>query len=117
MRRTSCPVLLILTLIVALPLIIAAGQKASPGDAAAGKAVFVKNCTLCHYADKTVKKIGPSLKGVFKNKELPASHKPVTETTVRAQIENGNPSKGMTPFGKKLSKADIDNLLAYLKTI
>lgn len=87
------------------------------GDAAAGKALFVKNCALCHNADKADKKIGPGLKAVLKNKELPASHKPATEADVRAQIENGNAAKGMPAFGSKLSKTEIDNLIAYLKTL
>jgi mono/diheme cytochrome c family protein len=117
MRKTSCLVLLILTLIGAIPLVIAAGQNAAPGDATAGKAVFMKNCNLCHYADKTDSKIGPGLKGLFKAKELPKSHHPVSEATAREQIEKGNPSKGMPPFGKKLSKVDVDNLIAYLKTL
>jgi cytochrome c len=93
------------------------GGPAATGEAAAGKALFVKNCALCHNADSTVKKIGPGRKGLLKNKERPASHKPATEANVRAQIENGNPAKGMPAFGTKLSKAEIDGLIAYLKTI
>ena len=54
---------------------------------------------------------------MFTAKELPKSHRPVSGATVREQIEKGNPSKGMPPFGKKLSKADVDNLIAYLKTL
>lgn len=87
------------------------------GGAAAGKVLFVKNCALCHNADKAEKKIGPSLKGVLKNKELPASHKPATEANVAEQVEKGSPSKGMPAFGAKLSKAEIDSLIAYLKTL
>jgi mono/diheme cytochrome c family protein len=87
------------------------------GDAALGKALFVKNCALCHNADKADKKIGPGLKGVLKNKELPASHKPATEASVRAQIENGSLAKGMPAFGSKFSKTEIDSLIAYLKTL
>jgi mono/diheme cytochrome c family protein len=87
------------------------------GDAAAGKALFVKNCALCHNADSTVKKIGPGLKGLLKNKELPASHKPATDANVRAQIKNGNAAKGMPAFGSKFSKTEIDGLIAYLKTL
>ena len=89
----------------------------SKGDAAAGKALFVKNCALCHNADSTVKKIGPGLKGVLKNKELPATHRPATEANVREQVEKGNAAKGMPAFGAKLSKAEIDGLIAYLKTL
>ena len=86
------------------------------GEAAAGKVLFQKNCVLCHNADQAEKKIGPGLKGVFKNKELPASHRPATEANGRAQIEGGNLAKGMPAFGAKLSKAEIDSLIAYLKT-
>ena len=117
MRKTSHLVLLILALMVALPLIIAAGQNAASGNATAGKTVFMKNCNLCHYADKTDKKIGPGLKGLFHLKELPQSHRPFSEAAVREQIQNGNSRKGMPPFGKKLSKADVDNLIAFLKTV
>ena len=117
MRKTSNLVLLILALMVALPLIIAAGQGAAAGDATAGKTVFMKNCNLCHYVDKSDKKIGPGLKGLFKLKELPMSHKPFSEAAVREQIHNGNPRKGMPAFGPKLSKADVDNLIAFLKTV
>ena len=87
------------------------------GEAPVGKVLFQKNCVLCHNADSAVKKIGPGLKGVFKNKELPASHRPTTEANVREQIETGNPAKGMPAFGAKLSKAEIDSLIAYLKTL
>ena len=87
------------------------------GEVAVGKGLFQRNCALCHNADKADKKIGPGLKAVLKNKELPASHKPATEANVRAQIENGSLAKGMPAFGSKLSKAVIDNLLAYLKIL
>ena len=87
------------------------------GEAVAGKVLFQKNCALCHNADKAEKKIGPGLKGLLKNKELPASHKPATEADVRAQIENGSLAKGMPAFGAKLSKAEIDSLIACLKTL
>ena len=79
--------------------------------------MFQKNCVLCHNADQAEKKIGPGLKGVFKNKELPASHKPATEANGRAQIENGSLAKGMPAFGAKLSKVEIDSLIAYLKSL
>lgn len=92
-------------------------QAGTAGEVAVGKGLFQRNCALCHNADKADKKIGPGLKAVLKNKELPASHKPATEANVRAQIENGSLAKGMPPFGSKLSKAEIDNLIAYLKIL
>jgi mono/diheme cytochrome c family protein len=80
-----------------------------------GEAVYKKNCNMCHYPDKADKKLGPGLKDLFKNKELPESHRSVSDAVVRDQIENG--SKKMPGFGKKLSSDDIDNLMAYLKTL
>lgn len=45
-------------------------------------------------------------------------HKPVTGANVTQQIEKGNPdAKPMPAFGSMISKTDIDNLLAYLKTL
>jgi hypothetical protein len=70
---------------------------------------------MCHFPDKSDNKLGPGLKDLFKNKELPQSHKPVTEAAVREQIENS--SKAMLGFGKKLSAEEIDNLMASLKTL
>jgi len=80
-----------------------------------GAAIYKKNCNMCHFPDKADKKMGPGLKDLFKNKELPQSHKPATEANVREQIENG--SKAMPGFAKKLSTADIDALMDYLKTL
>lgn len=93
---------------------------ASGGNAAKGGAVFKANCNMCHNPDSTETKIGPGLKGLFKNKELPASHMPATVDAVRAQIEKGNPNAKPMPmpaFADKLNKGDIENLLAYLKTL
>jgi mono/diheme cytochrome c family protein len=88
--------------------------------AKAGQKVFATNCSVCHLDTQTTTKIGPGLKGLFKGKELPYSHKPVTEANVREQIEKGNAEAKptpMPPFGTMLSKTDIDNVIAYLKTL
>jgi len=87
----------------------------SKGTSADGETIYKKNCSMCHFPDKADKKLGPGLKDLFKNKELPQSHKPATEANVREQIEKG--SKAMPAFGKKLTAADIDALMAYLKTL
>ena len=87
------------------------------GSAAKGQKLFQQDCNMCHYPDKTEKKIGPGLKGLFKNKVLPMSKKPVTVANVRHQIESGSPTKGMPAFGSKLKPADVADLIAYLKTL
>ncbi len=115
--------LFILALAVALPMAtisFAKGKTALSPAAKAGKKIFDDNCTMCHFADQTTAKIGPGLKGLFKNKALPYSHRPVTVANVEEQIEKGNPQgkpMPMPPFGSKLSKTQINDLIAYLKTI
>ncbi len=96
------------------------GKKGPAGDAAKGQAIFKQNCDLCHYADRTDKKLGPGLKGLFSLKELPSSHKPMSEENVRAQIEAGSPNAKpmpMPPFKDKFKPAEMDALIAYLKTL
>ena len=89
-------------------------------EAKAGQKVFEENCALCHFPNQTATKIGPGLKGLFKNKELPYSHRPTTVANVQEQIEKGNPQgkpMPMPPFASKLSKTQLDDLTAYLKTL
>ena len=114
--------LLILVTTVVFPLALVAqkggsAKGASTSDPVAGKAIFQKNCALCHNAEKPGRKIGPSMQGILKGKELPMSHKPSTEANVRLQIDKGNPAKGMPAFGTKLDKAQVESLVAYLKTL
>ncbi|MFB3920524.1 MAG: cytochrome c [Terriglobia bacterium] len=97
-----------------LPLAVYSMQE-SKGSSVEGQAIYKKNCNMCHFPDKADKKLGPGLKDILKNKELPQSHKPATEANVREQIEKG--SKTMPAFAKKLSSADMDALMAYLKTL
>lgn len=90
------------------------------GAVAEGAGIFKDDCSLCHYADRADKKLGPGLKGLFKRKLLPASHKPVTEHNVREQIEKGNLHAKPVPmpsFGDQLNAKEMDELVKYLKTL
>ena len=86
---------------------------ASSGDAAKGKEVF-EQCSVCHDVQTGEKKMGPSLKGLFKQKTL-VNGQPVTEANVLKQINNGG--GGMPAYGDMLSADDKANLIAYLKTL
>ena len=86
---------------------------AGAGDAAKGKEVF-EQCAVCHNTDTDEKKIGPSLKGLFKQEKL-VNGKKVTEANVREFIDNGG--NGMPSYADMLSKEDKDNVIAYLKTL
>ena len=102
----------LVTLGLILPLSL---SSADDKKAAEGEALYKKNCNMCHFPDKADKKMGPGLKDLFKNKELPQSHKPVKTATIRQQIEKG--SKAMPGFAGKLKPEELDNLMAYLKTL
>lgn len=88
-------------------------EKSGKGDAAKGKEVF-EQCSVCHNVDTDEKKMGPSLKGLFKRSKL-ANGKPVNEANVLEQINNGG--NGMPAYADILSTDDKANVLAYLKTL
>jgi cytochrome c len=83
------------------------------GDAARGKDVF-EQCAPCHNVDTDARKMGPSLKGLFRRAKLENGQK-VTEETVRAQIGTGG--KQMPHYQDILTPQEMDDLIAYLKTL
>ena len=91
-------------------------SKAEDGSAK-GQKLFQQDCNVCHYPDKTKKKIGPGLKGLFNHEVLPRSKTPAPVADVRHQIEKGKPSKHMPAFGDRLSPVDVADLIAYLKPL
>ena len=84
-----------------------------PGDAAKGKEVF-EQCAVCHNIDSDEKKMGPSLKGLFKRDKL-KNGKKVTEDAVRAIINAGG--NGMPAYADMLSDDEKNDVIAYLKTV
>jgi len=83
------------------------------GDEAKGKEVF-EQCGVCHSADTDEKKMGPSLKGLYKKAKLSNGQKP-TDASVLALINKG---KGAMPaFAEVLSADEKADVLAYLKTL
>ena len=91
---------------------LAAADK-KEGDAAKGKEVF-EQCSVCHNTDNDEKKIGPSLKGLFKRATL-KNGKKVTEENVKAMINAGG--NGMPSYADLISEAEKTNVIAYLKTL
>jgi mono/diheme cytochrome c family protein len=76
----------------------------------AGQDIYTHKCFQCHSVNEGEVRLGPSLYGEMKK---PNPKRSATE--VRAILENG---KGKMPsFQDKLTKQDIDNLLAYLRTL
>ncbi|MBI4876601.1 MAG: cytochrome c [Acidobacteria bacterium] len=92
---------------------LAAAAAAKAPDPAKGKEIFGQ-CAVCHNATTDEKKVGPSLKGLFKRAKL-ASGKKVADATVLSRVNEGG--NGMPPYKDMLSDEEKTNLLAYLKTL
>jgi mono/diheme cytochrome c family protein len=76
----------------------------------AGQDIYTHKCLQCHSINEGEVRLGPSLYGEMRK---PNPKKSASE--VRTILENG---KGKMPsFQDKLTKQDIDNLLAYLRTL
>lgn len=72
--------------------------------APSGRSLFLKNCAHCHADDATGDE-GPDLHGLERSDEW-----------IAKRIRGGKKGK-MTAFGQKFSQADIDALIAYLRTL
>jgi len=106
----KCAFITVLALSCGCTLAFAGDKK---GDPDKGKDVF-QQCSVCHNADSTDKKMGPGLKGLFSREKL-NNGKKVTEANVREQIDEGG--KGMPAYKEMLSDDEKDDLIAYLKTL
>src|SRR5215469_8142478 len=91
----------------------AAPFASAAGDPAKGKVVF-EQCSVCHNADSTEKKVGPGLKGLFQKDKMTNGKKP-TDANVRAKIDEGG--NGMPAYKDMLSDQEKDDVIAYLKTL
>jgi cytochrome c len=78
-----------------------------------GQKIF-QQCSGCHSAEAGEKLVGPSLKGLFKKREL-LSGTPANERSIRLRITKGG--DGMPPYGRLLSAKELDQLVEYLKTL
>lgn len=87
---------------------------AADGDAAKGKDTFDEQCSGCHNADSTEKKMGPGLKGLFAKAKLNNGSKPTYDSVLKQINEGGN---GMPGYKDLLSDDEKKNVIAYLKTL
>jgi mono/diheme cytochrome c family protein len=111
-----------LVLILGIGLLAACGCKQSPSkqvraltpQEAAGRQVFVNQCSGCHYADTDKGLYGPGLEGLFRKPYL-TSGMAANDTRVRAVILNGWAM--MPPMGNRMSDQEFEELMAYLHTL
>jgi mono/diheme cytochrome c family protein len=73
-----------------------------------------QQCTGCHRAKASENKVGPSLQGLFKRRNL-LNGRAATEQNIRLRIQNGG--DGMPPFQQILSAKEIDQVIAYLRKL
>jgi mono/diheme cytochrome c family protein len=80
-----------------------------------GRALFIENCSYCHLArnenpknPEPGKSVGPSLKGIL------SGPRPMPEAVARGFIQKG--STKMPGYQYSFTAAELDSLIAYLKT-
>jgi mono/diheme cytochrome c family protein len=83
-------------------------QKSVPQAVTNGKRTFNQSCASCHDILGTSAKSGPGLKHYYHQQPLPA------DATVHTIIHQG---KGKMPASTTLNELQIDDLVAYLKTL
>jgi cytochrome c2 len=93
----------------------APSHSSSSGSATRGKEVFDKKCSICHFADKDSKKIGPGLKGISKRGTFTVNGNKVTTESLTTWIENGDTL--MPGMKETLEAAQIKDVVAYVKTL
>ncbi|OYT70367.1 MAG: adenylate cyclase [Chloracidobacterium sp. CP2_5A] len=93
----------------------AAQKGKAAGDAAKGKELFAQTCAPCHSATSKTANVGPGLKGLFKEKTMPATGRPVSVAVVKSQIQKGG--GGMPAFGSKYNAQELNDLIAYLRAL
>lgn len=81
---------------------------------AEGAVLFSQACAMCHFTENTDTKVGPGLKGIFLQKNLPVSGWEMNEENLRKQIKT--PFADMPPYAD-LSENELSALMVYLKTI
>ncbi len=100
-------ILVFLYLAIATPP-AAISQISAPHAVANGKRIFNQSCATCHDTLGNMTKSGPALKNYYRHQPRPA------DAIVRTIIQQG---KGRMPAFTTLNKAQVDDLVAYLKTL
>ncbi len=105
----------------AQPTPAAGPTKVAAGDPKRGEEIFFKksDCSTCHYPDKPYDQVlvGPGLKDLFQRQTL-GNGKPVSDENVREWIKAGGTGKiGTMPSHPDLTDQQINDLIAYLKSL
>jgi mono/diheme cytochrome c family protein len=79
-----------------------------------GRRIFERDCAACHSAYSSSGSKGPSLKGLYRKQFLP-SGLPANDRFVEQTIVSGRGM--MPPQGDALTEQQLDDLVAYLRTL
>jgi mono/diheme cytochrome c family protein len=104
---------LVLFLVISVSIVSSQPGKGR-GNIERGENLFLSKCASCHHVNSKDTKVGPGLKGIFREKTLPVSKKPVTRENVRNQIKN---PVGKMPLIPGLTEQDIRDITEYLRTL
>jgi mono/diheme cytochrome c family protein len=74
-----------------------------------GRLLFNKDCARCHEHQSGEASPAPNLAGYFSRNPRP------TWRQTRSLIREGK--RAMPPFGQRLTSREIDDLIAYIKTL
>jgi cytochrome c oxidase cbb3-type subunit III len=114
MKRTRMRLPALLLLCVVAPA-LAQGKAPLKGDAAKGKAVFTKNCVICHNADGSGGKKLTAAGNASRDFRDPAFWASRTDEQVRATINAGVAKSGMIAWKGILKPQEIEDAIAYIK--
>ncbi len=104
-------------LLLSFALVGALGAPAHAADVEAGRAVYDANCLACH--GKTAAGDGPAavaLRPAPTDLTAESWWKNKSDNDLRKIIRTGNPGTAMMSF-KHITGDDMDNLVAYLRTL
>lgn len=107
---------------MALPVIALGGCEGTmspvPVDASPavkdGARIFQALCAGCHFADRAETKVAPGLAGILRPNGPGPSRRTLQEVEIRLILRRG--TQGMPAFSY-LNPRELDNLMAYLKTL
>jgi cytochrome c oxidase cbb3-type subunit III len=81
----------------------------APGDAKLGEPLYVKNCAQCH-GDRTTRREAIHLANMMFQAQA-------QDAFIKHAIVNGRPGTKMVAFASVLGDADIDNVVAYVRSL
>ena len=108
----------ILAVTVAFGFALVVSQSWAAGDAAKGEKVFKANCIVCH-GDKGDGKGAAAAALTPKPRNFTDANemKGIDDARIHKSLMEGRPGTAMVSFAKTLSAGDIEDVIAYLKTL